>query len=46
MIINDHILKDSSLIHHTLTGKLSDFAFLFLALIVGAYIFRVKTAHA
>ena len=43
MIVNDHMLKGSGVLHHDITGKLSDFAFLFFVPIVAAYLFRVKT---
>ncbi len=43
MLINDHMLKGSGFIHPVITGKISDFAFLFFVPIAVAYVFRVKT---
>ncbi len=43
MIVNDHALKGSGLVPPAITGKLSDFAFLFLAPVFVSYLFRVKT---
>lgn len=43
MAANDHVLKGAGLLPHTITGKLSDFAFLFFVPVVTAYLFRVKT---
>ncbi len=45
MVINDHVLKGGGLLHQGVTGKLSDFAFIFFVPIVVAYIFRVKTTR-
>ncbi len=42
MLVNDHFLKWVDLLPRSITGKLSDFAFLFFIPIVVAYVFRVK----
>ena len=43
MLINDHILKWADILPNYITGKLSDFAFLFLVPVFVAYLLRVKT---
>ncbi|MDJ0721851.1 MAG: hypothetical protein QNJ04_09480 [Desulfobacterales bacterium] len=43
MVVNDHVLKWVDLLPRTITGKLSDFAFLFFVPVVVAFGFRVKT---
>ncbi len=43
MVINDHFLKQSGLLPSALTGKLSDFAFMFFAPVVMAAVLRVKS---
>ncbi len=43
MLVNDHILKGAGILPQNITGKLSDFAFLFFVPVVVAYLFRVKT---
>lgn len=46
MIVNDHVLKGSGLVHGWLTGKLSDFAGLVVAPVVLAVVFRARTPRA
>lgn len=43
MALNDHILKGAGILSPQITGKLSDFAFLFFVPIVVAYLFRVTS---
>ena len=43
MILNDHMLKGAGILPQNITGKLSDFAFLFFVPVVVAFLFRVKT---
>jgi hypothetical protein len=43
MLVNDHVLKGSWPFPSMVTGKLSDFAFLFFLPVVMAFIFQVKT---
>lgn len=43
MLLNDHILKGTWHFPAAVTGKLSDFAFLFFIPVVMAFVFRVKT---
>jgi hypothetical protein len=43
MLLNDHVLKRAGLLPGVVTGKLSDFAFLFFAPIVLAFLTRATT---
>ena len=43
MLVNDHMLKGAGILPQNITGKLSDFAFLFFVPVVVAYLLRVKT---
>ena len=43
MVANDHVFKGAGILHPNITGKLSDFAFLFFVPVIVAYLFRVKT---
>ncbi|MCP4376377.1 MAG: hypothetical protein GY794_09410 [bacterium] len=43
MAANDHLLKGTGVIPASVTGKLSDFAFLFFVPIVIAFVFRVRS---
>ncbi len=43
LVVNDHILKGAGILPQIITGKLSDFAFLFFVPVIVAYLFRVKT---
>jgi hypothetical protein len=43
MLANDHLLKGAGVIPASITGKLSDFAFLFFVPIVVAFVFRVRS---
>jgi hypothetical protein len=43
MAVNDHLLKGAGIIPASITGKLSDFAFLFFVPIVVAFVFRVRS---
>jgi len=43
MVANDHLLKGAGIIPASITGKLSDFAFLFFVPIVVAFVFRVRS---
>jgi hypothetical protein len=42
MLLNDHVLKHARLLPPLITGKLSDFAFLFFAPIVLAFVLRAR----
>jgi hypothetical protein len=44
MVLNDHVLKGAGIVPGVLTGKLSDFAFLFFAPIVLVYLTRARAA--
>src|SRR5262245_45585924 len=46
MVLNDHVLKGSGLLPGLVTGKLSDFAFLFFAPIVLVYATRARARWA
>jgi hypothetical protein len=46
MVVNDHFLKGSGLLPGLVTGKISDFAFLFFAPIVLAALFRARSLAA
>lgn len=46
MVLNDHVLKGSGLMSGLVTGKLSDFAFLFFAPIVLVYATRARARWA
>jgi len=46
MIANDHLLKGAGVLPAGITGKLSDFAFLFFVPIVVAFVFRVRSGGA
>ncbi len=46
MILNDHVLKNVDLLPAVITGKLSDFAFLFFAPIILAFVVRARTRLA
>ena len=42
MILNDHFLKHSDLLPKILSGKISDFTFLYFAPVLASWFFRVK----
>jgi hypothetical protein len=46
MLVNDHVLKGSGLVPGLVTGKLSDFAFLFFAPIVLVFASRARSSYA
>ncbi len=46
LVLNDHVLKGASIVPSSLTGKLSDFAFLFFAPIVLVYATRARSGPA
>ncbi|MEM9188613.1 MAG: hypothetical protein AAGF12_05530 [Myxococcota bacterium] len=46
LLLNDHVLKGSGVLPSVLTGKLSDFAGLFVAPVVLAWLLRARTRRA
>jgi hypothetical protein len=46
LVLNDHVLKRSGIVPGLVTGKLSDFAFMFFAPIVLTYLTRARTRFA